>query len=90
MQSEPLRQAVAKFKTISAFAEALGVKPQAVSQWTDIPIRRVIEIERITGIPREQLRPDLYRTEETARSKEVERPSSSASAQNTAEGRAAA
>jgi DNA-binding transcriptional regulator YdaS (Cro superfamily) len=28
--------------------------------WNDIPVEHVIKVERITGIPREQLRPDIY------------------------------
>jgi DNA-binding transcriptional regulator YdaS (Cro superfamily) len=39
----------------------LGLSRGAVSQWTRVPAERVIEVERITGIPREELRPDLYR-----------------------------
>lgn len=39
-------------------AKALGIKPQAVSGWQRIPIERVPEVERITGVPRHELRPD--------------------------------
>jgi DNA-binding transcriptional regulator YdaS (Cro superfamily) len=37
------------------------ITPQAVSQWKRIPPVRVPDIEAITGIPREQLRPDVFR-----------------------------
>lgn len=41
-------------------AERLGIKVQAIYQWTQIPHLRVVELEQITGIPRRELRPDLY------------------------------
>jgi DNA-binding transcriptional regulator YdaS (Cro superfamily) len=43
-------------------ARGLGVTHAAVRQWEGrVPAERVIEVERLTGIPREALRPDLYR-----------------------------
>jgi DNA-binding transcriptional regulator YdaS (Cro superfamily) len=45
---------------LAEVARALGLTRAAVVKWTDVPAERVIEIERITGIPREALRPDLY------------------------------
>lgn len=39
---------------------ALGLSRAAVSGWKQIPPERVLDVERITGIPREKLRPDLY------------------------------
>ena len=42
-------------------ARQLNITPQAIYQWVDIPSRKVLEIERITKIDREKLRPDLYR-----------------------------
>jgi len=43
-------------------ATALGVQPPAVSKWSrrGVPAERVLEVERVTGIPRHVLRPDLY------------------------------
>jgi DNA-binding transcriptional regulator YdaS (Cro superfamily) len=41
-------------------ARHLGIASQAISQWTRIPVGRVIAIEAITGLPREYLRPDIY------------------------------
>lgn len=38
----------------------LGISSQAVSQWRRIPVSRVLDVERVTGVPREQLRPDVY------------------------------
>jgi len=39
----------------------LHISHQAIGQWRFIPAERLIEIEILTGVPREQLRPDLYR-----------------------------
>lgn len=41
-------------------AEALGVSAQAISQWDEVPPLRVLAVERISGISRSELRPDLY------------------------------
>lgn len=41
-------------------ARDLGITRGAVGKWTRIPEDRLIEVERITGIPRNKLRPDLY------------------------------
>jgi DNA-binding transcriptional regulator YdaS (Cro superfamily) len=41
-------------------AKLLGVTRQAVCQWKRVPADRVREIERLTGVPREVLRPDLF------------------------------
>ncbi len=37
-----------------------GVTQQAVSQWTRCPGKRIADVASATGIPREELRPDLY------------------------------
>ena len=42
-------------------AHGLGLTRAAVVKWDKVPAERVVEIERITGIPRERLRPDLFR-----------------------------
>lgn len=36
------------------------ISPQAVSQWKAVPAERVLTVERITGISRHELRPDIY------------------------------
>tara|TARA_Y100001937_G_C6893034_1_gene229932 strand:+ start:75 stop:284 length:210 start_codon:yes stop_codon:yes gene_type:complete len=47
--------------SISRLADHLGLTRMAIYQWKIIPSRYVIEIEKITGISRTQLRPDLYK-----------------------------
>jgi DNA-binding transcriptional regulator YdaS (Cro superfamily) len=44
-----------------SLAKALGgITPQAISQWTKVPAERVLEVERITGVSRHALRPDIF------------------------------
>jgi DNA-binding transcriptional regulator YdaS (Cro superfamily) len=42
-------------------ARRLGITPTAIRKWYRVPDDRIIAIEKVTGIPREKLRPDLYR-----------------------------
>ena len=47
----------------SALARMMGVSPQADQQWNAtnrIPAERVLDVEMHTGVPREELRHDLY------------------------------
>lgn len=45
----------------SALAKFLGVTRQAISDWPAVPIDRLKDVESFTGIPREKLRPDIFR-----------------------------
>ena len=40
--------------------EGIRITPQAISQWSKVPAERVLTVERLTGVPRHDLRPDLY------------------------------
>lgn len=60
---DPIRLAASKVGGIVKLSEALGLSRGAVSQWTKVPAERVLEVERLTGIPREILRPDIYPVE---------------------------
>jgi DNA-binding transcriptional regulator YdaS (Cro superfamily) len=47
--------------TLKKLAAILHISPQALAQWgRRIPVRHIREIERLSGIPREKLRPDIY------------------------------
>ena len=46
---------------LALLAKELGVSKSAIYQWETTPINRVLEVERITGIPREKLRPDFFK-----------------------------
>jgi DNA-binding transcriptional regulator YdaS (Cro superfamily) len=45
---------------LRALARAIGINYQNIQIWKRIPAERMIAIETVTGIPREQLRPDLF------------------------------
>lgn len=49
-----------KWGDLSKVARALDLGPAAVSAWPRVPAERLLDVERITGHPRELLRPDLY------------------------------
>lgn len=54
---------------LAKVASGIGVTRAAVCKWKQVPAHRLVEVERITGIPREALRPELYtrpRSEEAA------------------------
>lgn len=55
-----IQQVITRAGGLKNIAEPLGITRQAVSQWYEIPPTRVIDIERITGISRSILRPDIY------------------------------
>ena len=62
-----LQQHLSSRGATAELAKAKGISHAAVRQWAGhCPAERVIEVERITGIPREALRPDLYRREPTS------------------------
>jgi DNA-binding transcriptional regulator YdaS (Cro superfamily) len=47
-------------------AAKLKVNKATVTRWHQkkVPAERVLEVARVTGIPKEKLRPDLYESEE--------------------------
>jgi DNA-binding transcriptional regulator YdaS (Cro superfamily) len=56
-----LRKALDAAGSRRKLARILGVSHQAMSKWHDVPAHWIIRIEQVTGVPREELRPDLYR-----------------------------
>ena len=53
----------------SELARKLDIRQQAISQWVArgrVPAERVLEVERVTGVPRQQIRPDIYPVERSA------------------------
>jgi DNA-binding transcriptional regulator YdaS (Cro superfamily) len=58
---EGLRAAISAVGGLRALGRLLGLSYQAIQQWEKIPAERVVEVEAVTGIARERLRPDLYR-----------------------------
>ncbi len=56
-----LKRAIKAAGGVNALGRYLGISGAAVAQWGRLPAERVLEVERITGVPKELLRPDLYR-----------------------------
>lgn len=61
---EALEKAVSSGGSQSAFARSLGVSQTAVWKWLHksklLPAEYVLTVERLYGISRHQLRPDIY------------------------------
>lgn len=56
-----LERAIEAVGGVAPLASSLGIKVQSIYQWGDeVPPLRVIAVERITGVSRYDLRPDLY------------------------------
>ncbi|RMD51378.1 hypothetical protein D6827_02340 [Candidatus Parcubacteria bacterium] len=55
---------ILRYGTVSALAEVLKVSAAAISSWRYMRAKpsaeRAIEIEKLTGMPRELIRPDLF------------------------------
>lgn len=47
---------------VAELAHRMGLKRQTLYQWERVPERHILTIERLTGIPRHLIRPDLYET----------------------------
>jgi DNA-binding transcriptional regulator YdaS (Cro superfamily) len=62
-----LKFAIQKIGNQATLARALGISSQAITQWGKVPPTRVIEIERLTGVNRSDLRPDIYPPEPQTR-----------------------
>lgn len=44
----------------SAMALKIGITPEAILQWTRVPIERAVVVARATGIPVKLIRPDFW------------------------------
>ena len=45
---------------LTKLAKGVGVTVGAIPQWQKVPAARVLDVERITGISRHALRPDVF------------------------------
>jgi DNA-binding transcriptional regulator YdaS (Cro superfamily) len=55
-----IREAAGKVGGVPKLARRLGVSRQAIYQWTEVPVERAADLERVTGIPRSRFRPDVF------------------------------
>ena len=56
-----IREAAGKVGGVPKLARKLGVSRQAIYQWTEVPVERAADLERVTGIPRSRFRPDVFK-----------------------------
>lgn len=66
MRDPALDKAIGAAGGVRALARAVGVSQPAISNWKRVPADRVLSIEALTGVPRGELRPDLYPGENAA------------------------
>lgn len=66
MKQAALDKAIKAAGGPKALSVAIGVSHQAISQWSRAPAERVLQVEKATGVPRHELRPDLYPVPERA------------------------
>ncbi|NBN64166.1 YdaS family helix-turn-helix protein [Pannonibacter tanglangensis] len=62
-QYPPLRLGLARCGLrLRDLAKALDVDPATVTRWAQkrVPAERVLDVERVTGLARSEIRPDLY------------------------------
>ena len=45
---------------VEQVANRLGVSRQAIYQWEEVPIKRLVEFSNITRVKRSELRPDIF------------------------------
>lgn len=62
--AKALQEAIKKAGSMSALGRLLGITPQAVKAWRDgnasLDAMRCVEIEKVTGVSRKKLRPDIF------------------------------
>jgi hypothetical protein len=59
-EDKALRKAIERAGGKPALALALGVTRQTIQKWRKVPVLRALEVERLTGVSRHDLRPDVY------------------------------
>lgn len=56
-----LKKAIKKAGGQSALARKLGISQQSIQPWVVVPLKRVKQVSEITGVPREELAPELFK-----------------------------
>jgi TorA maturation chaperone TorD len=60
VRDDGLDRAIDAAGGIAQLARKIGISQPSVSNWTRVPAQRVVAVEAVTGVPRNDLRPDLY------------------------------
>ena len=59
-RNDALTEAIERAGGLQALGRMLGISKQAIDQWRRVPAERVLEVERLTGVSRYLLRPDVF------------------------------
>lgn len=57
---EIVAKAAEKAGGVVSLARELGIKHTSMYSWKRVPAERVLDIERVSGVSRKDLRPDLF------------------------------
>lgn len=60
VREQGLEEAIKAVGGVGALARALGISQPSVSSWNRVPSERVLAVEKVSGVGRHVLRPDLY------------------------------
>ena len=60
MRDAGVQKAIAAAGGVNALARLLRIKSSSVCGWRRVPSERVLPLEKVTGVARHELRPDLY------------------------------
>lgn len=66
MQNLTGMDAVRDRMPLARLAREIGITRGAVAQWEKVPAERIGDVSRVTGIPLDVLRPDLFSASEAA------------------------
>ncbi len=59
-RDEALERAIKAAGSQTELAARVGVKLGSLNNWRRVPVRRVLAVEHASGVPRHELRPDIY------------------------------
>lgn len=59
-RDEALSKAIKAAGSQAALARSIGTYRQVVNNWRSVPVDWVLKVESVTGVPRSELRPDIY------------------------------
>lgn len=65
MMDSTIQRVVDAVGGVAPLAAHLGIRAPSIYSWKKIPPRRVRKISEITGIPASELRPDLFKWDNT-------------------------
>jgi DNA-binding transcriptional regulator YdaS (Cro superfamily) len=61
IKDQGLRLAIEKAGSQYRLARIIGITLPALTRWERIPLKRLLQVEKLLEIPREKLRPDMFR-----------------------------